>query len=145
MSISLELLTHALAKAGFSSSQEEEVLAAIRDLTTPPESNKESSSKNSYACEGKQLFEQEIDEDKQEIKEDHEELQHDLRSENYAYESPIERWFQARMRLEQFSFSFYLVRSQPQQLNSFIFVYCYSSLTELKDNIFLLLLHVWLH
>ena len=62
MSISLELLTHALAKAGFSSSQEEEVLAAIRDLTTPPESNKESSSENSCACEGKQVFEQEINE-----------------------------------------------------------------------------------
>ena len=56
MSISLELLTHALAKAGFSSSQEEEVLAAIRDLTTP-ESNEESSSENSCACEGEQVFE----------------------------------------------------------------------------------------
>ena len=56
MSISLELLTHALAKAGFSSSQEEEVLAVIRDLTTPPESNEESSSENSYACEGEQVF-----------------------------------------------------------------------------------------
>ena len=62
MSISLELLTHALTKAGFSSSQEE-VLAAIRDLTTPPESNEESSSENSCACEGEQVFEQEIDED----------------------------------------------------------------------------------
>ena len=57
MSISLELLTHALAKVGFSSSQEEEVLAAIRDLTTPPKSNEESSSENSYACEGEQVFE----------------------------------------------------------------------------------------
>ena len=74
MSVSLELLTHALAKAGFSSSQEEEVLAAIRDLTTPLESNKESSSENSCACEGEQVFEQEIDEDEQEIEEDHEEL-----------------------------------------------------------------------
>ena len=91
------------------------------------------------------MFEQEIDEDEQEIKEDHEELKHDLRSENYAYESPIEQWFQAIMRLEQFSFSFYLVRSQPQQLNSFIFVYCHCSFMGLKDNIFLLLLRVWLH
>ena len=118
MSISLKLLTHALAKAGLSSSQEEQVLAAIRDLTTPPESNEESSSENSCACEGEQVFEQEIDEDEQEIdqdeqeiEEDREELQHDLRSENYSYEIPIEWWFQARMRLEQFSFSFYLVRS----------------------------------
>ena len=57
MSISLELLTHALAKAVFSSSEEEEVLEAIRDLTTPLESNEESSSENSYACEGEQVFE----------------------------------------------------------------------------------------
>ena len=67
MSISLELLTHALEKDGFSSSQEEEVLAAIRDLTTPLESNEESLSKKSYTCEGKQVFEQEIDEDEHEI------------------------------------------------------------------------------
>ena len=57
MSISLELLTHALAKAGLSSSQEEEVLATIRDLTTPSESNEESSSEKSYACESEQVFE----------------------------------------------------------------------------------------
>ena len=83
----------------------------IRYLTTPPESNEESSSENSYACEGEQVFKHEIDEDKQEIEEDHKELQHDLRSENYTYKSPIERWFQVSMRLEQFSFYFYLVRS----------------------------------
>ena len=144
MSIILELLTHALAKAGFSSSQEEEVLESIRYLNTPPESKEESSSENPCACEGEQVFEQEIDEDEQEIEEDHEELQHDLRSENYAYKSPIERWFQASMRLEQFSFSF-LVRSQTQQLNLFIFVYFHCSFMGLKDNIFLLLLRVWLH
>ena len=110
MTISLELLSHALAKAGFSSSEEEEVLATIRDLTTPLESNKQSSFKNSCTCEGEQVFEQEIDEDEHEIDGDKEELQHDPRSENYAYESPIERWFQVSMRLEQFIFSFYLVR-----------------------------------
>ena len=120
-------------------------MATIRDLTTPPESNEESSSKNSCTCEGEQVFDQEINEDEQEIKENHEELQHDLRSENYDYESPIERWFQVRMRLEQFSFSFYLVRSQPQQLNLFIFVFFHCSFMGLKDNIFLLLLGVWLH
>ena len=74
MSISLELLTHALAKAGFSSSQEEEVLAAVRDLTTPPKSNEQSSFENSCACEGEQVFEQEIDEDEHEIDGDEEEL-----------------------------------------------------------------------
>ena len=58
-------------------------LAAIRDLTTPPESNEESSSENSCACEGEKVFEQDIEED-------HEELQRGLRSEKYAYESPIE-------------------------------------------------------
>ena len=65
-------------------------MEAIRDLTTPPESNEESSSKKSCACEGEQVFGQEIDEDEQEIEEDNQELQHDLMSENYAYESPIE-------------------------------------------------------
>ena len=58
-------------------------MAAIRDLTTPLESNEESSFENSCACEGEQVFEQEIEED-------HEELQHDLKSENHAYKIPIE-------------------------------------------------------
>ena len=138
MSLSLEQLTQILAKVGISSSHEEEILKAAERLITPPKMNKESTYEESCTSEDEQSCEQEIEED-------YEELQHDLRSENYAYKSPIERWFQARMRLEQFSFCFYLVRSQAQQLNSFIFVYFHCSFMGLKDNIFLLLLRVWLH
>ena len=138
MSLILEQLTQILAKVGISSSLEEENLIAADSLITPPKIDEESTYKESYTSEDEQSCEQEIEED-------HEELQHDLRSENYAYESPIERWFQARMRLEQFSFSFYLVRSQPQQLNLFIFVYFHFSFTKLTMSIFLLLLRVWLH
>ena len=138
MSLSLEQLTQILAKVGISSSHEEEILKVAESLITPPTTNKESTYEESCTSEDEQSCEQEIEED-------HEELQHDLRSEKYAYKIPIERWFQASMRLEQFSFSFYLVRSQPQQLNSFIFVYCHCSFMGLKGNIFLLLLRVWLH
>ena len=67
LSISLELLTHALAKVGISSSQEEEILRAIEDLTTPFQAIKESSSEDSRASNGEQLFEQEIEEDKNEL------------------------------------------------------------------------------
>ena len=94
MSLSLEQLTQTLAKVGISSSLEEEILIAAESLINPPEIDEES-----CTFDGEQSCEQEIEED-------HEELQHDLRSENYAYESPIERWFQASMRLKQFHFFF---------------------------------------
>ena len=90
MSISLEQLTQILAKAGISSSQEEEILIAAGSLITPPETDNESTH----------------EECKQEEEEDNEELQHDLRETIYAYESLIERWFQAGTRLKSFSFSF---------------------------------------
>ena len=73
------------------------------------------------------------------------ELQHDLRSENYTYEIPIERWFQASTRLEQFIFSFFLVNWQSQQLISHISVYPHLLFAEFTLNIFLLLLREWLH
>ena len=130
----MEQLTQILAKVGISSSHEEEILKAAESLITPT-MNKKSTYEESCTSEDEQSCEQEI-------KEDHKELQHDLRSENYAYKSLIKRWFQASMRLEQFSFSFYLVISQPQQLNSFIFVYFHCLFTGLKDDIFLLLLCV---
>ena len=41
MRVSLELLTEILAKAGISSSQEEEILIAIKNATTPPEAKEE--------------------------------------------------------------------------------------------------------
>jgi hypothetical protein len=100
--ISLELLTHDLAKARVSSSQEEEILREIKDLTTPSEATEESSSEDSCASNGEQLFEQEIEEDEEELQHEHEV--------NHAYESLIEQWFQVSTRLDQ-SFCFYLVSS----------------------------------
>jgi hypothetical protein len=89
MSVSLEQLAQILAKAGISSSQEEEILTTAQSLNTPPETNEESTS--------------------EELEEDNEELQHDLSEGNYAYESYIEQWFQATTRLDSFNFSFYFV------------------------------------
>jgi hypothetical protein len=44
MSVILEQLAQILAKAGISSSQEEEILTAAQSLNTPPETNEESTS-----------------------------------------------------------------------------------------------------
>jgi hypothetical protein len=70
MSVILEQLAQILAKAGISSSQEEEILTTAQSLNTPPEMNEESTS--------------------EELEEDNEELQHDLSEGNYTYESYIE-------------------------------------------------------
>ena len=43
MSISLEQLTQILAKVRISSSHEEEILIAVKDVSTPPDTNKEES------------------------------------------------------------------------------------------------------
>ena len=99
MSLSLEQLTQILTKVGISSSFKEEILIATKSLITPPKTNKESTYEESYTSDDEKSCEQEI-------REDHKELRHGLRSENYAYESPIERWFQASTRLEKFRFSF---------------------------------------
>jgi hypothetical protein len=73
------------------------------------------------------------------------ELQHDLSKTDCAYKSLIERWFQASTRLDPFSFSFYFVNLQFQQLISHIYVYFRLSFVKLKEDIFLLLLCAWLH
>jgi hypothetical protein len=87
MSISLEQLTQILAKVRISSSCEEEILTAAKSLTTPPEENNELTFEESCTSDDEQLFEQEIEEDK-------EKLQHDLnQSGNHAYESLIESGF----------------------------------------------------
>ena len=86
LSISLELLTHALAKIRISSSQEEEILREIKDLTTPLEATEESSSEDSCTSNGEQLFEKEIEEGEEELRQEHEG--------NHTYESLIEKWFQ---------------------------------------------------
>jgi hypothetical protein len=83
MSLSLEQLTQILEKVGISSSLEEEILTAAESLITPPEANEETTYKEPCTSDDEQLCEKEIEED-------NEELRHDLRSENYAYESIIE-------------------------------------------------------
>ena len=67
MNISLEQLTQILAKAGISSSREEEILTSIKDLTTPLEANTELVFEESYTSNGVPLFKQDIEEDKEAI------------------------------------------------------------------------------
>ena len=107
MSLILECLTQILAKVGISSSHKEVILIAAESLITPPTTNKESTFEESCTFDEQQSCEKEIEEGNKE-------LQHDLRSENHAYESSIERWFQASTRLEQFRFSFFLDNLQSQ-------------------------------
>lgn len=101
MSISLEQLTHILASVRISSSCEEEILTVAKSLTTPPKVNNELTFEESCIYDDEQLFEQEIDEDK-------EKLQHDLnQGGNHTYGSLIERWFQWFQRsLDRFYFYF---------------------------------------
>jgi hypothetical protein len=134
----LDQLTQILAKVGISSSLEEEILTAAESLITPPEANDETTYKELCTSDDEQSCEQEIEED-------NEELRHDLRSENYAYESIIERWFQAGTRLDPFSFYFCFVKLQSQQLISHSYIYFRWSIAKFTVNIFLLLLRLWLH
>ena len=138
MSLSFEQLTQILAKVGISSPLEEEILTAAESTINPPEIDEELTYKESCTFNGEQSCEQEIEED-------HEELQHDSTSKNYAYEIPIEQWFQASTRLEQFSFSFFLVNSESQQLILHIYVYPHLLFAKITLNIFLLLLREWIH
>jgi hypothetical protein len=138
MSISLELLTQILAEVGISSSHEEEILTRIKDSNTPPATNEDSTSEDSYAFDDEQTSEQEIEEDE-------EELQQYLSEGNHAYESYIEQWFQVSTRLDKFHFYFYLSSLPLQQLDSFILVNFHFSFENLPLNILLLLIREWLH
>ena len=138
MNVSLELRTQILADVGISSSHEEEILTRIKHSNTPPEKIEDPISEDSYASDDEQLIEKEIEEDE-------EELQHDLSEEQHTYESLIERWFQVSTRLDTFSFCFYFLNSQFQQLISHVHTYFRLSIVKLKDNIFLLLLRAWIH
>ena len=139
MSVSLELLTEILAKFGISSSQEEEILAAIKDATTPLEAKEELTSEEFYTADNEQACEKEIEENEEGVS-------GELNEEEYhAYKSCIEHWFQVGTHLDKFCFYFYLVSLPLQQQNSFILVNFYLSFEKLHMNIFLLLLRAWLH
>ena len=90
VSISLEQLTQILAKSEISSSQEEEILIAVKDVSTPPDTNKEESTfEESCISNEEHLFELEIEEDEEGISGDH-----------HANKSCIEHRFQVSIRLD---------------------------------------------
>ena len=90
MSISLQNLTQILAKAGISSSQEEEILTPVKDEITLPEANNEESTLEEYCKSNKEhMFELEIEEDEEGISGDH-----------HANERCIEQRFQVSIRLD---------------------------------------------
>ena len=90
MSISLEQLTQILGKAGISSSQEEEILIAFKDVSTPPHTSKEESTfEESRTSDQEHLFDLEIEEDEEGILGDH-----------YANKSCIKQCFQVSIRLD---------------------------------------------
>ena len=111
-----------------SSSQEEEILTAVKNEIPLPESNKEESCKS----DEEHMFELEIEKDEEGISGDH-----------HANESCIEHRFQVSVSLDQFCFCFcfYFVNLHLQFLISHTFEYIRSHFV----NIFLLLLHVWFH
>ena len=132
MSISLEQLTQILAKTGISSSLEDEILIAAKDVITPLEANKEESTfEEPCIFDEDYLFEREIEEDEEGISGDH-----------HANESYIKHRFQVSVRLDQFCFCFYFVNLY---LISHIFEYIRFHFIKSYVNILLLLLHVWFH
>ena len=139
MSVSLELLTEILAKVGISSSQEEEILTAIKDATTPLEVKEEVTSEELYTADNEQACEKEIEENEEGVSG---ELN---KEEHHAYKICIEQWFQVGIHLDKFRFYFYVVSFPLRQLDSFVFVNFYFSFEELPTNIFILLLRAWLH
>jgi hypothetical protein len=100
-------------------------LTIAQSLNNPPKTNEESTS--------------------EELEEDNEELQRDMSEGNHAEKIYIEQWFQETTRLGSFSFSFYFVNLEFQQLDSFILVKFYFSFEKLPLNILLLLLLTWIH
>ena len=88
--IILEQLTQILAKVRVSSSHEEEILIAVKDVSTPPDTNKKGSAfEESYISDEKHLFKLEIEEDEEGISGDH-----------HTNGSCIEQCFQVSIRLD---------------------------------------------
>ena len=140
MSISLEKLTQILAKSGISSSQEEEILIAAKDVITPPDTNKEELEfEESCRSDEEHMFELEIEREEEGILGD----QHP--EEYQSIKSCIKQWFQVSVKLDRFLFRFYFINSHFQYLIFHIILYSRFSFSELKDNLGLLLLDRWLH
>ena len=134
LSLILEQLTQILAKVGISSSQEDEILIAVKDVNTPPDTNKEESTfEESLTSDEEHLFKLEIEEDEEGISDDH-----------YANESCIKQCFQVSIRLDQFCFCFYF-DLHLQSLISHTLKYIRFHFVKSYVNNILLLLHVWFH
>ena len=71
MSVILELLTEVLTKYGISSSQEEEILTAIKNATTHPEAKEEPAYEEFYTSDKEQTCKKEIKKDEEGISGDH--------------------------------------------------------------------------
>ena len=135
MSISLENLTHILAKAKISSSQEEEILIAAKDVITAPKANKEESTfEESCISDEERLFELDIEEDEAGIL-------GDQSHEGYpANKCCIKQCFQVSTRLDWFCFHFHFINFHFQYLISYITAYSRFSFSKLDLNLCLLLL-----
>ena len=141
MSISLEqLIDQILIKSKISSSQEEEILIAAKDVITHLDTNKEELEfEESCRSDEEHMFELEIEREEEGILGD----QHP--EEYQSIKSCIKQWFQVSIRLDRLCFHFYFINSYFQHLIFYIIVYSRFSFLKLKDNLGLLLLDRWLN
>jgi hypothetical protein len=140
MSIILDQLTQILAKAGISSSQEEEILIAAKDVITPPEATKEETifeeaciSNEEYLCE------HEIEEDEEGISGDQNYKEH------HANESCIKHRFEVSTSLNQFCSCFYFIHLHFQHSIFYIIVHVRFYFANSNTNLCVLWLQEWLH
>ena len=97
ITISLHQLTQILEKVGISSPHKEEILIAIKDVSTPLDTKKKGSIfEESRILDEEHLFELEIEKDEEGISSDH-----------HANKSCIKQCFQLSITLYQFCFYFY--------------------------------------
>ena len=121
-------------QAGISSSQEEEILTAIKNASTPSEAKEDLTSEEFYTSDKEHACEKEVENDEEWISGDH-----------HANESCIEHHFQVSVKLDRFCFRFYFINSHFQYLIFHIILYSRFSFSKLKNILGLLLLDRWLH
>ena len=134
VSLDLELLTEILAKSRISSSQEGEILIAIKKWTTPPKAKEEPTSEELYTYAKEQECEKEIEEYEEGISGDH-----------HGIKSCIKQCFQVSTSLNQFCFCFYFINLHFQHIVLHIFIPLRFQFVKLNLNFGLVLLHRWLH
>ena len=147
MHVSLEELTKILTTSGIFSSHEEQILTAIKNLSTSPkikdksEEDPKASTVENIKDSGEQSFKPEIKEAKEEN------TSSDLHEEgNQEYHNPIESWFQTIIRSHRsFILFYFFVSSYSQQLVSYTLVCFKLYFSNLTVNVFLIMLCMWLH